>query len=114
MAVRSSSPTHIDKRRAAVSNRAAPCAVIEPDGAETWCERTPLDPFNTDPEIVRARIRDAGVVGLGGAARELVPTRAKVAGPAFELRLVEAAAQGREVDAHPSFVQAGSGCRLTG
>jgi electron transport complex protein RnfC len=46
---------------------AAPCAVIEPDGEETWIERVPLDPFATDPESLRARIRDAGIVGLGGA-----------------------------------------------
>jgi electron transport complex protein RnfC len=49
------------------SGLAAPCAVIEPDGADTWTERVPLDPFNADPGIVRARIRDAGIVGLGGA-----------------------------------------------
>jgi electron transport complex protein RnfC len=49
------------------SGLAAPCAVIEPDGADTWCERVPVDPFITDPAIVRARIRDAGIVGLGGA-----------------------------------------------
>ena len=49
------------------SGLAAPCAVIEPDGAETWIERVPLDPFKVDPQIVRARIRDAGIVGLGGA-----------------------------------------------
>jgi Na+-translocating ferredoxin:NAD+ oxidoreductase subunit C len=49
------------------SGLAAPCAVIEPDGADTWTERVPIDPFVTDPAIVRARIRDAGIVGLGGA-----------------------------------------------
>jgi electron transport complex protein RnfC len=50
------------------SGLAAPCAVIEPDGAERWIERVPLDPHGGDPEILRARIRDAGIVGLGGAA----------------------------------------------
>jgi electron transport complex protein RnfC len=50
------------------SGLAAPCAIIEPDGAENWTERTPLDPFNCDPELIRACIRDAGIVGLGGAA----------------------------------------------
>lgn len=49
------------------SGLAAPCAVIEPDGAERWVDRAPLDPFNSNPELVRARIRDAGIVGLGGA-----------------------------------------------
>ncbi|MEW6293551.1 MAG: electron transport complex subunit RsxC [Pseudomonadota bacterium] len=61
------------------SGLAAPCAVIEPDGAETWIERAPLDPFNTDPEIVRARIRDAGIVGLGGA---VFPSHVKTRAPA--------------------------------
>lgn len=50
------------------SGLAAPCAIIEPDGAERWIERTPLDPFTADAEVLRARIRDAGIVGLGGAA----------------------------------------------
>ncbi len=50
------------------SGLAAPCAIIEPDGAETWVDRIPLDPFAADPESLRARIRDAGIVGLGGAA----------------------------------------------
>ena len=60
------------------SGLAAPCAVIEPDGAETWVERVPLDPFNVDPEIVRARIRDAGIVGLGGA---VFPSHVKTRAP---------------------------------
>ena len=50
------------------SGLAAPCAVIEPDGAERWVELSPLEPFNSDPELLRAKIRDAGIVGLGGAA----------------------------------------------
>ncbi len=63
------------------SGLAAPCAVIEPDGAERWIERVPLDPDDSDPAIVRARIRDAGIVGLGGAAfPSHVKTRAGAAG----------------------------------
>ena len=50
------------------SGLAAPCAIIEPDGEERWLERTPLDPFGSDPELLRTRIREAGIVGLGGAA----------------------------------------------
>jgi electron transport complex protein RnfC len=49
------------------SGLAAPCAIIEPDGDERWIDRVPLDPHG-DPESLRARIRDAGIVGLGGAA----------------------------------------------
>lgn len=50
------------------SGLSAPCAVIEPDGDDTWGERVALDPYSTDPELLRARIREAGIVGLGGAA----------------------------------------------
>ncbi len=50
------------------SGLSAPCAIIEPDGADTWRECVPLDPFTTDPALLRARIREAGIVGLGGAA----------------------------------------------
>ena len=50
------------------SGLAAPCAIIEPDGEERWIERTSLDPFTADAATLRERIRDAGIVGLGGAA----------------------------------------------
>jgi len=60
------------------SSLAAPCAVIEPDGDETWIERRPLDPFATDPEHLRACIRDAGIVGLGGA---VFPSHVKTRSP---------------------------------
>ena len=54
----------------------APCMVIQPDGQEAWAELpTPLRHYyNTDPDTLRARIRWAGIVGLGGA---LFPTSAK-------------------------------------
>ncbi|MDP5240674.1 electron transport complex subunit RsxC [Uliginosibacterium sp. 31-16] len=41
--------------------------VIEPDGKEEWIKSTPLDWRNTDADGVREHLRDAGVVGLGGA-----------------------------------------------
>ncbi|MDR0380052.1 MAG: electron transport complex subunit RsxC [Candidatus Accumulibacter sp.] len=41
--------------------------VIETDGQDEWIERTPLDPTALPPERVREILRDAGVVGLGGA-----------------------------------------------
>jgi electron transport complex protein RnfC len=50
------------------SGLTAPCAIIDPDGEERWGERIPLDPDHTAPDLLRERIRDAGVVGLGGAA----------------------------------------------
>ena len=41
--------------------------VIEPDGRDEWIERAPLDHAALPPERVREILRDAGVVGLGGA-----------------------------------------------
>jgi electron transport complex protein RnfC len=43
------------------------CVIIEADGEDRWCERHPLDYANLDPAVLRERLRDAGVVGLGGA-----------------------------------------------
>ena len=50
------------------SGLSAPCAVIEPDGEERWGERVPVDYASESPEALRGRLRDAGIVGLGGAA----------------------------------------------
>lgn len=44
------------------------CIVIDADGEDRWIERRPLDFQNTDSDKVREYLRDAGVVGLGGAA----------------------------------------------
>ncbi len=46
---------------------AAPCVVIEADGEERWIERQPVDYRNESPDALRERLRDAGIVGLGGA-----------------------------------------------
>ena len=51
------------------------CISIEPDGEERWTERLPLDYQTADPDAVRARLRDAGIVGLGGA---VFPTHVKL------------------------------------
>ncbi len=47
----------------------APCIVIEVDGNDAWCDhRKPVgDCHNYTPEQIREYIRNAGVVGLGGA-----------------------------------------------
>ena len=60
------------------SGLAAPCIVIEPDGKEEWGELPePLADFTAAaPDELRQRIRDAGIVGLGGAA---FPTAVKLA-----------------------------------
>ena len=49
--------------------------VIEPDGREAWIDRQPTDHLALPPERVRERLRDAGVVGLGGA---VFPSHAKL------------------------------------
>ena len=49
--------------------------VIEPDGHEAWIDRQPVDHLALSPERVRERLRDAGVVGLGGA---VFPSHAKL------------------------------------
>lgn len=50
------------------SGLTAPCVVIEADGEDRWGERTPVDPWSLPADELRTRLRDAGVVGLGGAA----------------------------------------------
>ena len=49
--------------------------VIEPDGREEWIDRQPVDYQTLAPERVRELLRDAGVVGLGGA---VFPSHAKL------------------------------------
>ncbi|EDY86164.1 eleCtron transport complex, rnfabcdge type, c subunit [gamma proteobacterium HTCC5015] len=51
------------------SGLTAPCLVIEPDGKDEWIELKPVaDYTQLDPISLRNRIREAGIVGLGGAA----------------------------------------------
>ncbi len=51
------------------SGLSAPCIVIEPDGNDAWCDhRKPVgDCHDYTPVQIREHIRNAGVVGLGGA-----------------------------------------------
>ncbi len=50
------------------SGLVAPCVVIDSDGEEQWCEREPHTNWAAlDPATLRNLIRDAGIVGLGGA-----------------------------------------------
>ena len=51
------------------------CISIEPDGAEEWTTRTPLDYLALDPSELRNRLRDLGLAGLGGA---VFPSHAKL------------------------------------
>jgi electron transport complex protein RnfC len=77
----------------AIESRAVPhpsgmegtAIVLRPDGAERWIERRPLADFRAHPrEDVLAKIRDAGIAGLGGAG---FPTALKLStGPARRIR----------------------------
>lgn len=53
----------------------APCIRIRTDGEERWRERHPTDPFDLSPVEIRQRVREAGIVGLGGAG---FPTSVKM------------------------------------
>jgi len=44
------------------------CVVIDTDGEERWCERTPLaDAETADADSLRRHIQASGIVGMGGA-----------------------------------------------
>lgn len=50
------------------SGMSAPCIVIETDGEDKWTGLTPHPEYqNLEPRELRNIIRDAGIVGLGGA-----------------------------------------------
>ena len=58
------------------SGRDGPCIVIEPDGRDQWTDLHPLEDWRqADPAELRRLIREAGIVGLGGA---VFPTSIKV------------------------------------
>jgi Na+-translocating ferredoxin:NAD+ oxidoreductase subunit C len=68
------------------SGLTAPCVVIEPDGLDEWAALPPpLDPLQTDLDTLRERIREAGIVGMGGAtfpsAVKLTPPQARASTP---------------------------------
>ncbi len=70
-------------RVVALENHAVPhasgmpdlCVIIAADGEDRWMERQPIDYRNVDPATLGERLRDAGVVGLGGA---VFPTHVKL------------------------------------
>ncbi|PKM22091.1 MAG: electron transport complex subunit RsxC, partial [Gammaproteobacteria bacterium HGW-Gammaproteobacteria-14] len=51
------------------SGMQAPCIVLTPDGEERWCELHPLPDWRTccPPTALVARLREAGIAGMGGA-----------------------------------------------
>ena len=60
-------------------NGTAPCIVIEADGSDENVFMQPLDPFTCTQEEAIARIKDAGIVGMGGAS---FPAHVKLNPPA--------------------------------
>ncbi|MBN2812411.1 MAG: electron transport complex subunit RsxC [Spirochaetales bacterium] len=55
-----------------------PCIVIEADGSDRTAFLSPLDPFTATREESLARVREAGLVGMGGAS---FPTHVKLNPP---------------------------------
>jgi electron transport complex protein RnfC len=51
------------------------CITIDTDGLDEWTPRIPLDYLSCAPDILRAHLRDFGLVGLGGA---VFPSTAKL------------------------------------
>jgi electron transport complex protein RnfC len=60
--------TAVEMRRMPhTSGLSALCVVVEPDGRDEWIARQPFDFRAATPTATRDYLRDAGVVGLGGA-----------------------------------------------
>ncbi len=59
-------------------NTEVPCIIIESDGSDRTDYMPVLDPFTCDEKEAIARIRDAGIVGMGGAS---FPTHVKLSPP---------------------------------
>ncbi len=49
-------------------NAEVPCIIIEADDENRTSFMEPIDPFTCEPETLLARIKDAGIVGMGGAS----------------------------------------------
>lgn len=63
------------------SGLTAPCIVIETDGKDEFVTPQPLDNWReSEPASIRRHVRDAGIVGLGGAA---FPTDIKLTADEF-------------------------------
>ena len=59
-------------------NMELPCITIESDGSDRTEFMEPLDPFSCDSKTALERIKDAGIVGMGGAS---FPTHVKLNPP---------------------------------
>jgi electron transport complex protein RnfC len=73
------------------TGREVPCVVIESDGADTWVETEAQDLEVMTGDDLKAVIREAGLVGMGGA---MFPTHVKVSPPpgkAFDAVIINGA-----------------------
>ena len=61
-----------------VTGKPVPGVVIESDGEDEWIDLSPADPDELSPSEIISRIKDAGVVGMGGAT---FPTHVKLSPP---------------------------------
>ena len=61
-----------------VTGKAVPGVVIESDGEDEWIELSLADPDELSPSEIISRIKDAGIVGMGGAT---FPTHVKLSPP---------------------------------
>lgn len=83
-------------RVAAIEMRPAPhpsglpdmAIVLETDGEERWVERQTIDYRTIDPSVLRQRLQDMGVVGLGGA---VFPSHVKLNASGLETLVINAA-----------------------
>ncbi len=62
----------------AVTSRVGDAVVIESDGKDEWVECTGADPNTLSKEDILAKVKDAGLVGMGGAT---FPTHVKLQPP---------------------------------
>ncbi len=64
------------------------CIVLQPDGEDRALDAPAIDLAGLTPEVIRAHIQAAGIVGLGGA---VFPTATKLASPAVDLLILNGA-----------------------
>ena len=62
----------------AVTGKGVPGVVIESDGQDEWIDLIPADPQALSPAEIIERIKEAGIVGMGGAT---FPTHVKLSPP---------------------------------
>ena len=61
-----------------VTGKGVPGVVIESDGKDEWIDLSPADPDELSPSEIISRIKDAGIVGMGGAT---FPSHVKLSPP---------------------------------